>query len=66
MYERLLKLYKNKIIESPQEFNPSEYYYYKTNEHNYIIIVNVVERLWKQNKLSSEYKAISSMLQCTN
>lgn len=35
-----------------------------TNQQNNIIIVNVVERL--QNKLSSEYKAISSMLQCTN
>ena len=33
MYERLLKLYKNKIIESPQEFNPSEYYYFY-NEKN--------------------------------
>ena len=53
MYERLLKLYKNKIIESPQEFNPSEYYYFY-NEKNEVFGI-------KKDLAENEYELIKGM-----
>ena len=53
MYERLLKLYKNKIIESPKEFNPSEYYYFY-NEKNEVFGI-------KKDLAENEYELIKGM-----
>ena len=53
MYERLLKLYKNKIIENPGEFNPNEYYYFY-NEKNEVFGI-------KKDLAENEYELIKGM-----
>ena len=53
MYERLLKLYKNLIIENPKEFNDDQYYYFY-NEKN---VVFGIEKTITTN----EYELIKGM-----
>lgn len=53
MYERLLKLYKNKIIESPKEFDSNEYYYFY-NEKNEVFGI-------KKDLAENEYELIKGM-----
>ena len=52
MYERLLKLYKNLIIENPKDFNNSYYYFY--NEKNVIFGI-------EKTITSNEYELIKGM-----
>lgn len=53
MYERLLKLYKSKIIENPKEYKPNEYYYFY-NEYNNIFGI-------KKDLAENEYELIKGM-----
>lgn len=52
MYERLLKLYKNLIIENPKDFNNNYYYFY--NEKNVIFGI-------EKTITSNEYELIKGM-----
>ncbi len=53
MYERLLKLYKNLIIENPKDFNNENYYYFY-NEKNMIFGI-------EKTITSNEYELIKGM-----
>ena len=53
MYERLLKLYKNLIIEDPKEFNDNQYYYFY-NEKNKVFGI-------EKTITSNEYELIKGM-----
>lgn len=53
MYERLLKLYKNKIVENPSNFDSTKYYYFY-NEHNVVFGI-------EQNITENEYELIKGM-----